>query len=156
MISDLDRWHGAVLRQLFVEWNAAATVRSIDEFGRIDTFIFNGSAFHIRHSGKRLSPWQFTLVPDSLIQLRSMYSRYPNSWLFLVCGIDGIAGLQISEVTTLVQVDSSEPEWIRVSRSRNSMYRASGSQGTLPRAVPKGVGRFVAACRSNDARTVTS
>jgi hypothetical protein len=66
-------------------------------------------------------------------------------WVFLVCGVDGVVGLPVEELRSIVKTGTGGVAWIRVSRARNAMYRISGSIGELPRAIPRGVQAFVSA-----------
>lgn len=143
MIADLDRYHGIVLRQLIVSCAGPVTIGVNDGFGRVDAYLFNRAAFQIKHSSKRLSPWQFTYPQDNFDELNSLSSRFSPVWIFLVCGQDGVVGVPLDEVKVILEPGVAGVAWLRVSRGRNSMYRVSGARGTLPRAKPRGVQPFL-------------
>jgi hypothetical protein len=114
-----------------------------DLAGRVDVFCVERAAFQIKHSSKRLSPWQFTYVPENLVELVALSRLYQPVWVFLVCGRDGVVGLSLSELTSIAHAGQGGAAWVRVSRSRNSMYRVFGALGELPRAKPRGVQEFL-------------
>jgi len=143
VISELDRCHGVVLRQILVAHGHRARVGVVDPSGRVDAFCIEEAAFQVKHSSKRLSPWQFTYTPETLAELAELRRTFDPVWVFLVCGQDGVVGLSLKELTSIVQVGESSTAWVRVSRSRNSMYRVGGTLGELPRAKSRGVQAFL-------------
>lgn len=145
MIPDLDLYQGAVLRQLLVAQQRRIRIGVADLTGRTDSFFFDRAAFQIKHSSKRLSPWHFTYSTENLAELSTLRRHYNPVWLFLVCGKDGVVGLSLGEFKSITQVGKAGAAWVRVSRSRNSMYRVGGALGDLPRAKARGVQEFLAA-----------
>lgn len=148
MIAEFDRYHGVVLRQILVAKGACASLSVANVSGRVDAFSLDGAAFQIKHSAKRLSPWQFTYMPDNLHELTELRRRFSPVWAFLVCGDDGVVGLSCDELTAIVQFGTGGPASIRARRSRNSMYRISGPLGELEHAKPRGVQGFLDALSS--------
>ena len=144
MIPELDRYHGVVLRQILVAHRHRVRVGVADLTGRVDAFCIEGAAFQVKHSSKRLSPWQFTYMSENLAELAELRRIFNPVWVFLVCGQDGVVGLSLDELTSIAQVGEGGAASVRVSRSRNSMYRVGGSLGELPRAKPRGVQGFLA------------
>jgi hypothetical protein len=114
-----------------------------DLSGRKDAFCLGGGAFQIKHSSKRLSPWQFTYLPENFAELAELRNTFDPVWVFLVCGIDGVVGLSLDELVSISQVGERGATWIRVTRSRGSMYRVAGTVGELPRAKARGVQAFI-------------
>jgi hypothetical protein len=150
MISELDRYHGVVLRQLLVTHGRQLRMGVADIAGRVDAFSLEGAAFQIKHSTKRLSPWQFTYAPENLGELTDLCVNYRPVWTFFVCGVDGVVGLSFEEVMSIVTIGPGGAGSLRISRDRKSMYRVSGSGGELARAKPRGVQTFLAAVLAND------
>jgi len=144
MIAELDRYQGVVLRQLLVAHGHSVCVGVADLSGRVDAFCIEGAAFQVKHSSKRLSPWQFTYMPENLTELDELRRTFDPVWVFLVCGDDGIVGVSLSDLTSIVRIGDGGAAWIRVTRNRNSMYRVGGALGELPRAKPRGVQEFLA------------
>jgi hypothetical protein len=145
MIAELDRYHGVVLRQLLVSYGRSAQIGVVDESGRVDAFCFQGAAFQIKHSAKRLSPWRFTYLQEHVDELSSLAETYKPVWVMLVCGVDGVVGVSLEELSSILEFGGTGAAWIRVSRSRNSMYRVGGGRGDLEHAKRRGVAEFLTA-----------
>jgi hypothetical protein len=144
MIPEVDRYQGVVFRQILLARGMPMRIGVADLAGRVDAFSLEGAAFQIKHSSKRLSPWQFTYLPENLEELRQLSISFSPVWVFLVCGVDGIVGLSLDELNSIAQIGEGGAAWVRVSRSRNSMYHVSGVLRELPRAKARGVEPFVA------------
>jgi hypothetical protein len=151
VIAELDRYHGIVLRQILIAHGHPVRVGVVESTGRVDVFRIEQAAFLIKHSSKRLSPWQFTYTEENLAELTELRRTYASVWVFLVCGQDGVVGLSLSELNSIVQVGEARAAWVRISRSRRSMYRVGGAVGELPRAKSRGVQAFLAEVFGNTA-----
>lgn len=156
MIAELDRNHGIVLRQMLVEHGSQLRLGVVDTARRVDAFSLEGAAFVVKHSSKRLSPWQFTYTPENFTELTRLSEKYSPVWIFLVCGQDGVVGLSASELAAIAQVGDAGTAWLRVSRSRNSMYRVAGGLGELPRAKSRGVQGFLTEVFTKPAASVAT
>src|SRR5437899_3354260 len=115
MISELDRYHGVVLRQLLIGRRHGVRIGVADVSGRVDSFFVERAAFEIKHSAKRLSPWQFTYMPENFAELTELSRTYEPIWVFLVCGQDGVVGLSLAELTSIAQIGEGGAAWVRVS-----------------------------------------
>lgn len=144
MIAEFERYHGVVLRQLLVAHGHRLSLGVANLSGRVDAFCIEGAAFQIKHSAKRLSPWRFTYMAENLEELDKLRRLYEPVWAILVCGEDGVVGISLDELKSIVELDQGGAAWVRVSRDRNSMYRVGGSLGNLPRAKPQGLDPFLA------------
>jgi len=133
-----------VLRQIVLAYHGRLSLALADVAGRKDSFSINGGAFQIKHSSKRLSPWQFTYASENFDELAELRRSFAPVWVFLICGQDGVVGLSVEELTSIVQPSERGAAWIRVSRSRRSMYRVSGASGELLQAKARGVQGFIA------------
>src|SRR4051812_30352384 len=117
MISDVDMYHGVVLRQLVLSSGGSSQIGVADLVGRVDTFHIDKTAFQIKHSTKRLSPWQFTYAVAQLDELSALRRTYVQVWAFFVCGRDGVVALSFDELESLVKIGDGGTGWLRVSRS---------------------------------------
>ena len=144
MIPEVDRYHGVVLRQIVLALGVEVRLGVVNLTGRADSFCLNDAAFQIKHCSKRLPPWRFTYLEENVRELAALRVKFSPVWALLVCGIDGVVGLSFEELLSVTRSGSTGAAWIRVSRSRNSMYRVGGAGGDLPRAKPRGVGPFIA------------
>lgn len=144
-IPELDRFHGVVLRQLLVAIGRPVVIGTVDEAGRVDCYRVGSAAIQIKHSGKRLSPWRFTFLREHLDELRTLANSLSPVWSLLVCGSDGVVGVSLVELESILEWDATGSSWVRVSRGRNEMYRVAGGRAELPRAKRRGVEEFVSA-----------
>lgn len=148
MISELEKFQGLVLRQILVSHSGSPLrVGVADLSGRTDAFSVERGAFQVKHSAKRLSPWQFTYAQENLLELGVLRTTFDVVWVFLVCGTDGVVGLSVDELFSIADMRGAGAAWVRISRSRNSMYRVAGSKGELDYAKPRGVHSFLDALR---------
>jgi hypothetical protein len=145
MIPEIARYQGVFLRQLLVTHGHELQIGIKNLGGRVDAFSVNGVVIHLKYSTKRLSPWRFTYVSDNLLELRSLKESVGAVWAGLVCGQDGIVTINATDLTTLIDWQSPSQEWLRVTRSRNRMYRVSGSADSRSLVVGRGLDAFLAA-----------
>jgi hypothetical protein len=144
MIGVYERYHGTVLRELIVRAPGPVLVEKWDEGGRVDTYVLNQhTGLWIKHSAKRLPPWQFTFTRENLSELDNLISAHPSSWLALVCGIDGIVALSVTEFRTLTDVTGRAARFIRVDRDRKTRYRVFGNAGRLQSAKARGIAAVI-------------
>tara|TARA_R110002124_G_C8958790_1_gene513884 strand:+ start:2231 stop:2686 length:456 start_codon:yes stop_codon:yes gene_type:complete len=151
MISETDKYHGAVLRNLIAAHSdTPIAFQCVDQHGRLDAFLINARAgIYIKHSTKRLSPWSFAFHQDHLNELEELKSIAGEAFVILVCGIDGILVITLEEFNFLLGDCDLAVRSLRVSRDRNSMYSITCSRRTLPRKLSRGVDRVLQAAFSN-------
>lgn len=143
MITDLEKYQGVVIRQIVVASQKPLRIESADTNGRLDSFKIEDVAFHVKFSSKRLSPWRFTFLLENLNELAELSRTSRAVWIFLVCGDDGVVGITLSEFNSIISPSEKGVAWLRVSRSRNSMYRIGGGLKDLPNAKPRGPQGFL-------------
>jgi hypothetical protein len=145
MIHDFEKYHGVALRQLLVEaGNKGLFVRVEDSRGRLNSFVINNQiGLHIKHSSKRMPPWQFTFLDENCEELASLGEHANQIWIALVCGPDGVVCLTYDEFLTVNPDDCQATAFVRVDRDKRAMYRVRGSEGTLAGAKPRGFARVM-------------
>ena len=147
MISEFEKYHGAVLRGLVVGLGSAE-IACCDTAGRTNCFTINGrTGLHIKHSTSRLPPWLFTYNQTQIDELDEVLSRCERLWLAHVCGDDGVMALSYDEFRTINPPDLPTTKFVRVDKSRNTMYRVYGTGGELSRRKDRGVRAIVANIR---------
>jgi len=91
------------------------------------------SCIYLKHSTKRLSPWQFTFLPEHLSEIADVQDDSKALFVILICNDDGICCLDYQEVAQLIMVGNMrQAKSIRVSRPPRQKYAVSGTDGTLP------------------------
>ena len=128
MIKDFEFYHGVVIRELVAAISpAGATISADDIHGRLNAFNINGRiGLFIKHSSKRLGPWQFTFDGDGCREIEWLSQRHEDVWIALVCGHDGFLCLTRSEFLTANRPECDATAFIRVDRDKRSMYRVNG------------------------------
>ena len=140
MIGEFELYHGAALRELVVRSGVMLTIGSDDEAGRVNSYCVDGKVgLYLKHSRKRLPPWQFTYLPDHLAELETLEAKYERVWLIQICGLDGLVTISLDEFHEMNPRDSETTSFVRVDRDRNTMYRLNGTAGPLRRPKRRGI-----------------
>jgi len=145
MIKDFEFYHGVVIRELVTAIAPAPVSISVeDRHGRLNAFKINEQVgLYIKHSSKRLGPWQFTFDDDSCSEIEWLAERLSDVWIALVCGHDGFLCLTREEFLVANSPDEDATSFIRVDRDKRSMYRVNGSSGPIGGAKPRGFARLI-------------
>ena len=139
MIGEFERYHGAAVRDLIVCAGAPIEIEASDDLGRVNSFLVNKRiAIYLKHSAKRLPPWQFTYFPEHIDELTRLRERADSVWLLNVCGQDGVVAVSLEEFTSINR-DVGETAFVRVDRGRNTMYRVNGNAGKLAKTKRRGL-----------------
>jgi hypothetical protein len=145
MIGAFEQFHGAVLRELIVSAPGPVTLQAKDCWGRVNSFAVNDAVgLHIKHSAKRLPPWQFTFNSENVSELELLGDEFERVWIALVCGQDGIVALTLDAFRSVNPRHCETTCFIRIDRDRRSMYRVNGTKGALAYKAPRGLDALVA------------
>lgn len=140
MTHEFELYHGAVIRDLIVEAARPLQINACDDAGRVNSFVVNDQvALQIKHSSKRLPPWQFTFNNENLDELERLAGSVRSLWLVLVCGQDGFLSLSASDFRQINPIDAQTTSFVRVDRDRGTMYRLTGTGGKLSAKRPRGL-----------------
>lgn len=140
MIGEFERYHGATIRELIVGAGGPIKIEACDDIGRINTYRINDAlGIYIKHSSKRVPPWQFTYPSDNLTEIERLANRCDSVWLIHVCGQDGAVALSLTEFWSINPRDAGTTSFVRVDRDRNTMYRVNGTGGKLSRPKRRGL-----------------
>jgi hypothetical protein len=140
MINEFERYHGVVIRELVVGCGLPVNIEAVDDLGRINTFIVNRRiGIYIKHSSKRLPPWQFTYQADHVAEVERLSKRSDSVWLVHACGQDGLAALSYADFIAINPMHAETTSFVRVDRERNTMYRVNGTGAKLRRPKRRGL-----------------
>ena len=129
MIDQYKFFHGAALLSIS---QASRKPIAIESFQKKHSYVINNSVgLYIKHSAARLSPWNFTFLKEHQDTIKELKDIYGRAILLLVCNSDGIVGLDFDELKEVLDHNHTEVEWIRVARTKGSLYKVTGSDGTL-------------------------
>ncbi len=148
MLDEYEFYQGVVIRQLILESDYSLMIRPFVREGRISAFIVNGRVgIYIKHSSKRMSPWRFTFTIEQAADLLDLETRFPESFIVLVCETDGIVTLDCHQLHDIVSFQESENAWLRVERPPRTQYDLGGNKGDLGGKVPRGLGPILEALK---------
>src|SRR4051812_31723428 len=115
MIDEYELYHGAVIRRIIASSPSSLKLAVSDFSGRTNAYSLNRKVgIYLKHSAKRMSPWQFTFPPDQLVEFGLVAKKYANSFAMLVCGRDGIVAVNTAAIRDLLGKDNEVQGWIRV------------------------------------------
>lgn len=144
MIQDYERYHGVALRSLIVEAPKSLTIKNCDEFGRLNSYLLNDQvAVHLKHSSKRLAPWNFGFTSEQLAEVSGLKSMCGNVWLIFICGSDGIVSLSLNEFLELAESTPGGTRSVRINRAPRQRYRVKGNATRVPELKPGGIARIL-------------
>ena len=149
MIHEFEKYHGVALRQLLIEAGASGvSIRVEDSRGRLNSFVVNDKVgLHIKHSAKRMPPWQFTFDDENCQEIAHLSEHAVQIWIALVCGPDGVVCLTRDEFLTINAENCEATAFVRIDRDKRAMYRVRGSEGALSSAKPRGFARALGQIR---------
>lgn len=156
MISESERYQGAALRQIVVSAGRPVSIGAAETSGRIDSFSIERTAFQIKYSTKRLSPWSFSFTADQLFEIAALARTFDSVWMILVCGVDGVVCLRTREFLSITEPRPGGVCSIRVYRNKNTMYRVAGNARELPTAKARGVDELVAEALAPEVQKVAA
>jgi hypothetical protein len=134
MIPEYKFYHGAVLAELIDCMRKSVAIEELVEEGRLTSYVLDGRVgLHIKHSEKKLTPWQFTFTQANARELGLLQMSHENSFVVLVCHSDGMVCLTVEELVSLLTFKQGEQASISVSRQRNELYAVASSTRELPR-----------------------
>ena len=126
---DYTFFHGSALVRLIQDHRT----HGIERYKGNHCYLVNEkSCIYLKHSAKRISPWQFTFLPEHLSEIADIQNEIKALFVVLICNDDGICCLDYQEVAQLILVGNmDQTKSIRVSRSTREKYAVSRTDGKL-------------------------
>lgn len=153
MLDDYEFYQGVVLRQVVAHADVPIRISPFRKAGRLNAFLLNDKiGVLVKHSGKRLSPWQFTFQVEHCVEIRDLEVAAVDSYVAFVCEKDGVVLITTEALRQLISFESKNVQWVRIDRSRRSMYGLHGSNGALPHKLAAGTTMLLAALQNEMAR----
>jgi hypothetical protein len=138
MISDTERYHGYVF-SLIVRSENYINIKKYPSSSNA-SFVVNGVGLFIKYSTKRMSPWSFTFLREHQDEIQSMVNNLNEVVVALICGDDGVASLNYSELKTVLDKEHKQSERISISRPPRGKYKIKGTDGSLKNRI--GINEF--------------
>ncbi|GAA3842942.1 hypothetical protein AFIC_003026 [[Pseudomonas] carboxydohydrogena] len=124
-------YHGAAVIPILED----VRCQSIRKLGSLGYVLNDDSFLLIKYTTKERSPWRFTFDQEDVERSIGMAAKYRRLVFGLVCGSDGVCGIDWDQGCDLL---GSKPGWIAASRKHNHSYTVWGGGGELKRKVSLG------------------
>lgn len=131
MISDTARYHGSFLALLLDKVEGPLSIEKLRRAGIGHYLINRRIPIAIKMSSKRKGPWTFNFTRAHQKTHEKLFEEHGELFVCLVCGRDGIAGLSMQEMRTVLDDNFEEQESISVRRRLKTMYQVVGRDGEL-------------------------
>ena len=132
MINEFEYYHGAALRSICEGSETSVSIEVLDKHYDNSAYAINNStALYIKHSKKRLTPWTFTFYKQHQDYISELKDIFNDIVILLVCGDDGVVGLNFDELKIILDSNHEDVEWVKVDRRKREQYQVSGTDGKL-------------------------
>ena len=135
MISDTARYHGSFFSLLFDSLEVPVTIERIPNLGAGYYLLDRRVPVYLKLSTKRKGPWSFNFFRSHQEAQEELYKKYGECFTCLICGRDGVVGINMKELRKILDASFDEQECISVRRRLNSMYQIKGKDGALETRV---------------------
>lgn len=132
-IQEQDMYHGAVLTQIVQASSFKAVNRGSTKYGHYR--INDDRDLFVKYLKKVRGPWTFTTQASELAAMQAVLNSGRKLFLCLVCGKETICVLTSADISAVMDLSSSVPQWLRVEVPPGASCHVSGSTGALPRAI---------------------
>lgn len=124
MLEKSEYYHGAAIVRILEEKNC----KSIHKLSNLGYIINNETFIFLKYRTKERTPWTFTFDQEDVDRCSNMAEQYKNVILGLICGGDGICGLNWKDGKDLL---AGKPGHITTARKHNHSYSVWGTEGEL-------------------------
>jgi hypothetical protein len=148
MIKEFEYYHGAVILGLIQGLGNDLIIKPYPSNSNSSYIIYDNIGLYIKHSTKRMAPWQFTFLREHQDEILEMKSKLTEVFVLLVCNDDGIVCIDHTSLKKLLDEIHDDAEWIRVTKKAGGMYNVNGKNGSLEykvgrNAFPKKIIEFI-------------
>ena len=131
MISDTARYHGSFLALLIDRLEGPVSIEKLRGVGSGQYLVDERIPLALKMSVKRKGPWTFNFMRAHQEAYERLFGEYGELFVCLICGRDGVAGLSMQEMRTVLDDKFEEQESISVRRRLKTMYQVVGRDGEL-------------------------
>ncbi len=137
MISDTARYHGSFFILLFEALDGPVAVERLSTLGAGYYLIAGRIPIYLKLSSKRKGPWTFNFFRSHQEAQNGLFLKYGECFTCMICGRDGIIGLNMAELRQILDGNFEEQESISVRRKLKTMYQVKGRDGTLEKRISR-------------------
>ena len=131
MIPDTARFHGSFFILLFEQFEAPVSIERISEIGASYYLLAGCVPIYLKFSTKRKGPWMFNFFRSHQEAQEQLFRTYGECFTCLICGKDGVVGLNMAELRQVLDGNFEEQECVSVRRRLKTMYSIKGRDGVL-------------------------
>ena len=137
MITDYQRYCGAALTHLLDGMETTIHIeRAFDDKGGF-YIISDKYPLAIKYTKKRRGPWVFTFTDEQQFICGELLEEYGNFTAALVCGIDGVVGIDEKSLNILLNFSLEKSESLTIKRQLGHKYSLTGSRGALKQKISR-------------------
>ncbi|MDO3556385.1 hypothetical protein [Ralstonia pseudosolanacearum] len=133
-IQDQDFYHGVALTQITEHKSFKALNRGSSKYGHY--LINTDRHVFVKYRKPNGVSWNHTISPDEVKTIAAACKKDDLVWLCLVCGGVTICALDKAELNTVIDLSSTDQQWIRVDVPKGGGCRVSGSTGAVKKVIP--------------------
>lgn len=137
MITETSQYHGAFFVMLFDTLDIPVTIERLSNFGTGYYLLAGRIPFYLKLSTKRKGPWTFTFLRSHQEAQEKLFLTYGECFTCMICGRDGVAGINMKELRQISDGDFEEQESVSIRRQLNSLYQIKGRDGALEYRVSR-------------------
>ncbi len=137
MISDTARYHGSFFVLLFESIEEPVTIERIADLGTGYYLLAGRIPIYLKLSTKRKGPWMFNFCCSHQEAMQKLFLAYGDCFTCLICGRDGVVGLNLDELRKMWDSTVEEQQCISVRRRLKTMYQVKGRNGILEYKVSR-------------------
>lgn len=137
MISDTAQYHGSFFVMLLEYFEEPLAIERLTELGPGYYLLASFVPVYLKLSTKRKGPWTFNFFRSHQEAQDKLFSIYGECFTCLICGQDGVLGLNMEELRRILDDSFEEQESISVRRRLNAMYQVKGRNGALEHRVSR-------------------
>ena len=137
MIPDTARYHGSFFALLFDSLNGSISLKKIQDVGSGYYLINEAIPIYLKATAKRKGPWTFNFSRSHQEIQEKLFRSYEELFVCLICGKDGVVGLNMQEFRKVLDDDFEEQESISVRRRLRAMYYVKGRDGALETRISR-------------------
>lgn len=124
-IQEQDIYHGPALMQIAEHKSFKALNKADERYGH---YLVNADIrLWAKHSTAGEGPWSFTFHPTDLEGLRDDLETGASVYVALTCGHHTICCLSAKDLETLIDLDDTVQQWVRVEAPAGKQMRVTGS-----------------------------
>lgn len=131
MIREFEFYHGAALLEIVHASDVNLFIRNYPSKSNCSYVLNDAVGLYVKHSTKRMAPWQFTFLKDHQDEILEMRAKLIEVFILLVCNDDGVVCIDYGNLKKLLDEVHEQAEWIRITKKMGGMYTVNGKNGSL-------------------------